>query len=352
MIVVVTCSEEIKDIVKGLENAQKKIKNQTDLVAEYSEELDRLTTFASATGEGWDSKERAERKGKMKQLTSEKNKLVSMKEKLAQDLAKISDVEKVTWPPDGDTILAQPLGVGLTDGKIKKFTGKGEGEWKTSALLSITRLIDGAAVNAKLESSSPGKCATHSDNDLLAGLKYRVPVPGQLLLSSTQDGNADVGKASGLVAQGGCIFTLPLRSTAFSSKSIEAAFTESGLPTKLAVKSLSASAETAASTVDKSVGQIIKAREGKTKKKLQQVKDETELLKAQQEPALVKKGLEPPQSEEQAEATQAFTADTALANAELANIKARRAECRQRGAVKLKLSNKIVAPTCHGRTCG
>jgi hypothetical protein len=65
------------------------------------------------------------------------------------------------------------------------------------------------------------------------------------------------------------------------------------------------------------------------------VKAETDLLKAEAELATARKALEPPKadpSEEQKKKTAAFAADTALLDAELANIKARAALEEAQGA--------------------
>ncbi|MGE6996146.1 hypothetical protein ACQKIK_22470, partial [Pseudomonas sp. NPDC047961] len=131
-----------------------------------------------------------------------------------------------------------------------------------------------------------------------------------------------ISRHDAMISQLGAVFTIPLKSTAFSNKTIVATFNEAGAPSKVGLKA-SASAEVAASTVESLVDSAIQVRKATASRKLEEVKAETELLTAQKDLEDAKKALNP-SDQALAEATSAFSADTALLQAELANIQARR----------------------------
>jgi hypothetical protein len=170
----------------------------------------------------------------------------------------------------------------------------------------------------------------------LRGLKYRVPVQGRLQICNTTSCNVcDTTKASckdrvfadeeNLFSQLGPIFTLPLKSAVFTHKTVVAEFDQQGRPAKLGVTS-KAAAEKAASTADAVVDKALAVRDGLVSTKLERIKEETALLTAQKELEAAQAALAPPPAtSDQVKAREAFAADTALLEAELANVEARMA---------------------------
>jgi hypothetical protein len=310
--------------------------------------LQHLTAIATALGKAWDASDRRRLATAMDAAQDKRLKLAALAEELKADLSKISVVGTRKWPANGDVLAStDALFPALTSAQILKW-GSPDFDDK-----DFQNMVAATAVWARLEATTALKrtlCTQPVDQDdkdeaaakvqacagdAAAGLKYRIPVPGRLLLCSTTrcvestDEKVDEIHLDqpGLISQLGPIFVLPLKSTVFSNKSVQAAFAENGMPQTLGVKS-SASAEKAAATFGTVTEQFLTARSSVVTNKLERVKAETELLKAEAELATAKKALEPPKVDplaEQKEATGAFQADTALLDAELANIKARAA---------------------------
>ena len=158
----------------------------------------------------------------------------------------------------------------------------------------------------------------------LRGLKYRVPVQGRLQICTSEDcQNSVVAEDENLFSQLGPIFTLPLKSAVFTHKTVVAEFDQQGRPAKLGVTS-KAAAEKAASAADAVVDKGLAVREGIVSTKLERMKEETALLTAQKELEVARAALAPsPATSAQAQAGEAFAAETALLQAELANVNAR-----------------------------
>lgn len=320
------CKQAVADAVKDVEKFEIEVMQKTKAVDVATVELDRLTSMAAVMGESWSVKERRLHANQISQLSQAKADLTSVQESLAEKLKEISLVSKVRWPKSGEVFNSQtegkPLVEGLTSEQINKWGSPGNDD-----------LGKQTEVWARLESDVPARskpCPVPCADDAFKGLKYRIPVPGRLVLGSwkkSDDGKRIeedvVSREDAMISQMGSVFTVPLRSTAFSNKTIVATFNEAGVPSKVGLKA-SASAELAASTVESLVDSAIQVRKAKASRKLEEVKAETELLMAQKHLEDAKKALSPG---DQAldKATSAFSADTALLQAELANIQARRA---------------------------
>lgn len=345
-----------------LDALEKNTKTAAQNVEQRSAELDHLTALGATLGKAWGVSERKEHAEKLKELQNAKNALITSKDKLEAALKEISVVDKVTWPPDGETFKQDaPIVKGLTTDQICESGSSTTGQsckWGSVDKAQYPILRANTEVWAKLEGTVPlGRTESCDDScleNMKAGFKYRFPVPGRLSLcspSKSDDSRKEtfcslsssdtyteekIATDEGMISQLGPIFVLPLHSMPFSNKAIEATFTTTGFPTKLGIKSKVASAEGAATLAGGMVDEIIKVREAKAKNRLEEVEAETKLLKAEKDLADAKKALEPPKSDEQAEALAAFTAETALMNAELANIKARTA---------LEEAKNLVPPT-------
>jgi uncharacterized protein YfiM (DUF2279 family) len=320
------CEQPVADAVKAVAKFENEVKQKTKVVDSATVELERLTSMAAVMGKSWSTQERRAHANQISQLSKARVDLATATESLEEQLKIISIVNNVSWPTSGEVFDSQkegkPLVEGLTNDQIQKWGSPGNGN-----------LGKQTEVWARLESDAPARgkpCGEQCADDTFKGLKYRMPVPGRLVLGSwktSADGKPLVEdvltREEGMISQLGTVFTLPLRSTVFSNKTIVATFNEAGVPTKVGLKA-SASAEVAASTLASLVDSVNQVRKAKASSKLEEVKAETELLTAQKELDDAKKALNPG-DQMQAEATSSFTADAALLQAELASIQARRA---------------------------
>lgn len=327
------CKRTTRDLLKKIEDDQKALEAVTKEVEALTAEVDRLTAIGSALGKAWGEEDRQALASEIDSLHEARRDVIVKGESLKGQLKKISDVVTVTWPLDGETFLSDGTQT------VREIDEDLVNEWGSADRNS---LVAQTAVWLKLDSPNPLRrkepCGVTCADDVAAGLKYRVPVQGRLLVctASTCDEAKEevIGQNAGPIPQLGHVFTLPLKSGLFSDKSVTAAFSEAGTPTKIGIKTNSV-AEKGASTLGGVVDQVLAVRDKTVTSKMDRIKAETELLKAQKGLADAEKALEPPMNEAQAAATEAFQADAALAKAELASIEAH---------IALEAAKKQVSP--------
>jgi hypothetical protein len=335
--VVPQCSADTVKTLKKVAALKGAIKQNTADVKDLSASLDRATTLASTMGKAWPAKERELLARQIDALYGAQQNLTRLNAELKDALEAVSDVVTVKWPRDGETLESTPGDVPSLDSKL--FDDQ---HWGAVGPSAMAELIKRSDVRLRIQATTPiGRTSaqmcpppTACADDSLQGLKYRFPASGLFLVCSAAtwpscDPNPAkeevIAKDEGLISQLGLVYALPLHSRPFSNKSVTATFAESGLPTKLGLKSLTASAESVATTAGNVVDQVISAHNAQASLQLDRLKAQTDLLKAQKDLADAKKALAPPKTDAQAEATQAFAADTTLAQAELANIQAHQA---------------------------
>jgi hypothetical protein len=251
---------------------------------------------------------------------------------LKQSLAIVSVTDKAVWPPDGATFgpanLVDAIPVETLD------------EWVATDDEGLEVLQSESRVNVALEStvaqSAAHTCVPACPDIGVEGLKYRMPLPGRLHVfthRAKDDKVQTVNQAPGPIAQLGRVYALPLKSVAFSSRKAKAEFNEAGVPVLLGVES-DATAEGATAALSDTLTQAAEIRGSVVTSKLERVKAETELLKAQKELEAAQAAFLPPKLLEANQTSAALARDTALLEAELANLEARRAldEARQLGA--------------------
>lgn len=307
------------DAIKPLE---KEIKARTERLDRQTKKLETMTAIAAAMGDAWGVSERKQFANQIGAMHKERTELSDKQDELVDHLAHLSKVSKFTWPGDGSTHASTAsLIPDLTEEEIIKWGGVK----KPENVQAETRVF------AKLEAMSPypapDKCNPSCADDAVRGVKYRMPAPGRLLICTTLAcaGKDVVARDEGPVSQLGHVFSLPLHSPMFSKKVVVANFNNAGQPTKLGVKSEVASAEIAATAIGGMLDTALLTRGKVVTTELERVQQQTALLKAQAELAAAKKALEPPTHTDATDATAAFAADTALLNAQLANLKARAA---------------------------
>lgn len=162
------------------------------------------------------------------------------------------------------------------------------------------------------------------------GVRYRFPAQGNLLVCSrnpcpdTPDEQL-VARFATPVLQKGQIFYLPFASEPFSNGSLVAEFNPNGTIKSAGYERKTAAAETAANAADQVADTLVSVGTAfldAKKTPLEKLKEQTDLAKAEKDLADAQKALiESPNSASQLSA-EALAADTAVKQAELANIQA------------------------------
>ncbi|CAN7486493.1 hypothetical protein [Polaromonas sp. LjRoot131] len=337
------CTPEIAKIVLAAEVAEKSLVAKKNDLTLKTGRLEKRIAVSAAQGRARSDEERRAFGREVDALFLAKTDVDAAQKALASLLKKLTISSKLKWPSDGSTFEGQ-LVTPLTPDGIKDWGSlSDEGEAKLSA---------GTGVWAKITTDSPMgrhaiskgvpcpddepkkglnaifKGVTCLDDESKKGLKYRIPVPGTLLLCSSKDckgEDAVLAEIPDLFSQLGPILTLPLRNYPFMDQTVVLNFNEAGQPTKIGYKS-TAAADKAADAFGTYVDELGKVRLArKPKSELDVIKEETELLEAKAKLASAKKGLEPASNAQQAVATSALKADTELLEAELAKMKAQAA---------------------------
>jgi hypothetical protein len=321
------CTQAALNALRDIPKHEGDVAEKTKTMALVTADLERVTAMGAALGRAWGDKERRELAAQIALLYKARRELADANDKLTKSVQSITITTKETWPPNGETHDSKsPLVAALTKESIKS--------WGVPSDANMKAIASGTAVWPLLRAATPISrmpCAgTKCADDDVAGLKYRMPVPGELLIC-TKPGKKDnscepdslVARDAGPMSQLGPVFALPMKNYPFMKQSIEATFNEAGQPTKLGYKDEAAAAEGVAGVFGTLVDEVAKVREArKPKTELEKLKEETELLKAKQELAAAKKALEPPKFASQADAVAAFTADTTVLQAELAKLQA------------------------------
>ncbi|MCB1735076.1 MAG: hypothetical protein KDI89_07890 [Gammaproteobacteria bacterium] len=321
------CTTTTETNFRNKDTLEQRVKVLTRNITRSTANIERLTAIAAAKGDHWSDRDRDEMVNAIDTLYRDQEELGDTNEALKATLKALTVEYKTVWPPDGETFISdQTIIPDLTDAQIRKwFNVSDEERAQIVAGSKVWAVIRGANGNTPIARTSP--CAPGScPEDSIKGLKYRFPVPGEILACDTK-GCADgevLSSRSGLINQLGYVYTLPLNNYLFMDQTITASFSESGQPTSLGATS-SAAAVTAASTFGGLVDEVVAYRQAnKPKTELEKIQEETALLTAKAELAAAQKALNPPppDNEAQSKAAAAFQADASVLDAELAYIKA------------------------------
>ncbi len=316
------CNQDTQETLDKVKAQESEIRKLTARQERMTKQLEAMRTSAAALGDAWSATERQLFSDQIALVHKESTELADKQEELSQLLRKISNVEKFTWPLDGSTTESPgtliPL---LSEKQLDSWGSVGVDEAELKAFQAKT------GVYAKLTSAIDyGKdpCLPGCKDDGVRGVKYRMPVMGTLLLCSAPAcAKGDViATSSGPISQLGTVFSLPLHSPMFSKKVVEATFNDAGKPLKLGVRSETATAEVAASAFGGMLDTALSVRDKTVTTELERMQQKTAFLKAQAELAAAEKALIPASNSDTVAATNAFTTDTALLNAHLANIQA------------------------------
>lgn len=329
--------EKGKGVVGKVKGLEERLASATDRLQLATAEVQRLTEMATAMGRAWSDKERKELSKQIGEAHRLRGDLVSLQKQLKEALASITYTDGVTWPAKATDSADKNSGVqllaALTPQQLKSWEvgapGKNSPAWAAKVHANNTpvwvRLLAASSIG-KVDSCVGGECR----DDSVQGLKYRMPAPGTLSFCRSEGCDpkqpADVlHSREGLVSQLGPVLTLPLKNYPFMKQTISATFDDAGRPLTLGYTE-EAAAVNAVNALGALSDQLAKAREAKKpKSELEKIKEQTELLKAKTDLAAAKKSAEPAKYAQQAEATDAFKAETTLLQAELANLEAKAA---------------------------
>lgn len=324
------CEPDIYAKVTNVKELEADIKQRTARLERNIKSLETYRSVATIMGKDLPSSDK-ERLSKLLLIVDRQTrKLDALQAQLEADLKIITYTDTIVWPPNGSTFgdavvktkpvkaiqILQPL----TVEQIKKWGDAGD----DATVLPQTSVL------AKISPTSPigitDPCTNECDEDKSKGLKYRPKAPGHLVICKWKDCEIDsdneVGKDVGMISQLGRVYVIPLKSGVFSNKTLTATFDKVGQPTMIGVKSESSVAEGASTTTAAVLEQFVAARKAVVPSKLDRLKDELERRKLEKELLDIQKALAPTPNAETALATATFTADTALVDARLANLKA------------------------------
>jgi len=333
------CAPELVQAVKDLPGEELALKNGIREVELKTEELKQLVALAVVMGRTLPQAKRQEIGERMKELFKLQAISRAIEERIKNNLALTSVEDETHWPDNGETFVSASAVVDPVDAEtIEKWLGKGH----TSANFQA-----GTAVYLELKATEViGRkvpCDLTCKDDEKSGLKYRIPAEGTLSMCSAltratpaDPAHCDAGKVvakAGMISQLGNVYTLPLKSAVFTTKSVTATFTETGVPTLVGTTSGAAS-DKAAATFGGLADSAIAIRSTRAGREAADLENQIKVLKLKKELDVASAALVPAAKDPKLEATSTFTVDTALLAAELANIEAKRAldEAKQTGA--------------------
>lgn len=323
------CKFEVQRALRDLPKLQADLKRKTRELERATVTLSQLVAWAAGLGDAVTNDLRKRFDQQFPRVIGLQDEVQVLKDKLEAVLETLTtEAQAQTWPPDGETRKS-------AGALFKDLSAKELGNWAHQpAPGTLADLQARTRVHAGLQGATP-MSMPHADPNrqrpadaTVAGLKYRMAVPGALRLCNqacdTRDAE-EIGRHPGLISQLGPVMTLPLKNHPFMTQTLSASFDPGGRPTALGYRS-EASAEKAAGALNNVVDEVLKVREARQPKtELQQLKDETELLEAQAKNAAAKKALDPARFTEQADAVAAFDADRSVLEARLALLKAQQA---------------------------
>lgn len=166
-------------------------------------------------------------------------------------------------------------------------------------------------------------------DDDVAGIKFRLPAPGTLQLSTTAPPGDPTAQSllnkDFAFSQLGRVYTLGLKNWPFMKQSIAATFDEAGRPLSLGTTS-EAVAPKLAKALDGAVDEVLKVRAARKPPTLaEELKADNDLLELQKKNADLRKALNPAAPSADDETLRGLQSQATLINAEVALLKAREA---------------------------
>lgn len=336
------CKDGIADKLQKLETMESALSAKKDAVEELTADLERLTTAGAAMGKAWGKESRKLYADAYIALSKAKGDLTKATSELEEELKSVTISTTIKWPSDGATFgpIVDATAPGTVRPHVAGLTTEQWSKWGTP--LDPAALEQHTAAYFKLNSTMPSSanktCNDNCPGDQVKGLKYRMPVAGSLVIYTLKPkGGAEhvVASDSGMIPQLGPVLALPLKSIPFSKKKATASFDKNGLVTTIGLSSGGGAAE-AAGAFETLVTEMAAVRKVTKPSALDSLNEQIEYLEAQKKMQMARQALEAPASEEVSRATAAFQADTALSQAELANLKAHLALDEAKALLNLK----------------
>lgn len=329
------CQPMVEVAVRELPGREAELAARTVEIDRKVQQLQQYLAVAVAMGRTLPRADRDNVTQAIRELNALRDANIATQAQIASYLDLISVQDDVSWPENGETFVsAAPVLEPVDATVLMKWMGT------TSASFQ-----DATAVYLELKASEAmGRvrpCTKDCPDQKVEGLKYRMPALGSLSMCSELRAAAgkeppacidgQVVAQNDMISQLGPIFTLPLKSAVFTNKSIVATFAENGVPTSLGTKA-SAAADKAAATFGSLADASIAAGTSRAGREAAELESKIKVLTLKKQLADATEALAPPPKDPKKEATDTFTVDTAMLNAELANRAARQAldEARQR----------------------
>lgn len=340
-LVVAGIAKEKKPEVRCEENVAKAVASQaakkaalTALTAKLemtTEQVRQYTALATALGRNMSPVDRRQLSELVRKLIEQQTQQGDLKKVIELDLKLITVVDEFKWPNDGETFVSAGPALDPVDEKVlKRWIGAPTAPFAAETAVYL-RLAASEAIGRR--ASCGQKCA----DDEYLGLKYRMPAQGKLAMCESGSSDTINGVAkpytctkwaeiskSEAISQLGHIHTLPLQSALFSSKSLSATFSESGVPTLLGVGATAAS-DQASKTFGGLGDAAVSIHASRAGREVAELESKLKLLKLKKEYEVATSVVPPSADSTKQDATAAFGVDTALIKAELANIEAKKA---------------------------
>jgi len=201
-------------------------------------------------------------------------------------------------------------------------------------LASATGLVDPVKAKAVAASGRPGDTALKdaAEPGPEAGIRYRVGVPAMLRAckggpcTPTDLAVGELVKALPVtLLNRDTTFFLPFHSKAFTNGALSASFAENGVLTSAGYEQKKAAGEAVAGVLDSlatEISAVVEADRANSKSKLQKLEEEIKLAKAEKDLADARAALDGSDDDVNKDAIAALASDTALKQAQVANINA------------------------------
>jgi hypothetical protein len=331
-----TCTAEVARAVARLASQEPLLKSRTSELERMTEQFKQHAALFALLGKAASVPDREAFARRLRALVALQEETRQIARDIARMLELVSVNDTTTWPDNGETFVSPtPVFAPVEAAVFEK--------WLNNRVPSPD-LRAGTAVYLQIQATEPigraASCGDHCPDDGATGLKYRLPAEGTLSMCARlaparagAPARCEAGEVvmpAGLISQLGRVYALPLKSTAFSSRSVTASFTEAGIPTLIGTTSGAAS-DKAGAALAGAVGAASLVKDSRAQREANDLEGRLKVLKLKKELELATVALAPPVKDPKQDATNAFTVDTALLSAELANLEARRAldEARQ-----------------------
>lgn len=324
------CTEDTFKMFRYAQMLEPKIKSGTEKLARATKKLEALQSVAGIMGKDLSAADKSSFSQLQLSIAQQAADLEDKQKELQGYLKEITYTDSIVWPPNGSVfgenvvkgspVKAARILAPLTAQQVLKWGSPGDDK----KILPLTSVWIKIAPSTPIGTTDP--CTTTCAEDASKGLKYRPKAPGYLVVCKAADcslgSENEVGKDVGMISQLGRVYVIPLKSGLFSDKTLVATFDKVGQPTMIGVKSEASVAEQAALTGSAVLEQAMAARAAAVPSRLERLKAEVEQRKLEKDLADVEKALAPAPNAETTAAAAAFSADTLLIDAKIANLKA------------------------------